>query len=45
MTPNPLDALAAWWTGVDPVFAFLLFLPLLVAVCGLAADGLRGRPR
>lgn len=45
MTSNPLDALAAWWSGVDPVFAFLLCLPLLVAVCGLAADGRRRNPR
>ena len=42
MTPpasiEVFDTLAAWWAGVDPVFAFLLLLPVLVACCGLAAD-------
>lgn len=41
MTLPAFDVLAAWWAGVDPVFAFLLLLPVLVAACGLWAD----RPR
>jgi hypothetical protein len=39
-----LDDLSAWWTTVSPEFAFLLALPVVVGVCGLAADGWRRRP-
>jgi hypothetical protein len=41
MSSDTFDALLAWWAGVDPVFAFLLLLPVLVAACGLMADGRR----
>ena len=41
MTFDAFGTLVAWWAGVDLVFAFLLFLPALVAACGLLADGRR----
>ncbi len=27
-----------WWSGLDPVFTFLLALPFVVAIAGLAAE-------
>lgn len=45
---NLLAELALWTLSIEPAFAFLLLLPLLVAAAGIARelfDRCRGRSR
>ena len=43
MTSKLWAELSAWWATVTPEFAFLLSLPVLVAVAGLCADAWAAR--
>lgn len=43
MTSNLWNEWSAWWATVTPEFAFLLSLPVLVAIAGFLAEWARAR--